>query len=78
MTTATTKADKTAKTIEKMKAYALKHYERGGDTMVECWETSDYADMIGRASSLREAWTTLRSVIAVYRDRQADARNCAF
>jgi hypothetical protein len=31
-------------TIEEMKKLALKHYEDGGDSIVECWDTEDYEE----------------------------------
>lgn len=72
-------AHNVAATITKMKAWAERNYERGADTMVECWSTDDYARMIADcAGDRREAWAVLRSVAAVYRDRIADARNSAF
>jgi hypothetical protein len=68
-----------ARTIDKMKAWCLKNYENGADTMVECWASEDYQRMITDCGGdLKAAWKCLRSVAAVYADRQADARNSAF
>lgn len=61
-------------TIEQMKAWCLENYENGADTMVECWEDEDYANLIDSAPSWEEAWNVLKSVASVYRERQADAR----
>lgn len=76
---AATVARHTARTITKMKAWCLANYEKGADTMVECWETEDYTRMInGCNGDLKEAWAVLRRVASVYAERQADARNSAF
>ena len=68
--------------IEAMKRWCEEHYEQGADTMVECWADEDYAKLFtshdGKPLTKRQAWRTLKSVAAVYQDRQADARNSAF
>jgi hypothetical protein len=78
MTDTTTQAE----TIEAMKQWAIDNYTNGADTMVECWSTSDYADLFtdidGQPQTAAEAWATLRSLADVYEERQADARNSAF
>lgn len=69
-------------TIDQMKQWCLEHYDQGADTMVECWSTSDYEDLFvshdGTLATTEQAWERLKSVAAVYADRQADARNSAF
>lgn len=64
-----------AEVIENMKAWCLENYENGADTMVECWEDSDYDDMIVRSGSDEEAWEVLKAIARIYEDRQADARS---
>lgn len=67
---------KHAETIAEMKAWCLENYENGADTMVECWDTSDYVDNIERCGGdVEEAWKVLKAVAGVYADRQADARH---
>jgi hypothetical protein len=31
--------------IDKMKQWCLDNYEQGADTMVECWDSTDYEDL---------------------------------
>ena len=67
--------------IEAMKAWCMDNYDKGADTMVECWGDSDYAELFtfeGEPRTTAQAWETLKSIAAVYQDRQADARNSAF
>ena len=60
-----------------MKAWCLKHYEEGADTMVECWDTETYAYTLADCNySFMEAMRTIRNVASAYADRQADAKNC--
>ena len=69
-------------TIEAMKAWCLDNYDKGADTMFECWGTSDYAELFtdheGKPRTTKQAWATLKSLADVYADQQADARNSAF
>lgn len=68
-----------ARTITKMIKWCEENYTNGADTMVECWDTEDYTRMISDCKGdLKAAWKCLRSVAAVYRDQQADAKNSAF
>jgi hypothetical protein len=69
-------------TIEAMKQWCMDNYDKGADTMVECWDDSDYEELFtshdGQPLSDEQAWSTLKGVADVYADRQADARNSAF
>ena len=68
-------------TIEAMKQWCMDNYDKGADTMVECWSDSDYEELFtyeGKPQTDKQAWKTLRAVADVYADRQADARNSAF
>lgn len=60
--------------IKEMKAWCVENYEAGADTMVECWDDEDYAELITESPTVEDAWDVLKSVASVYRERQADAR----
>jgi hypothetical protein len=67
--------------IQAMKQWCMDNYDNGADTMVECWGDSNYADLFtfeGEPRTALEAWETLKTIAAVYKDRQADAENSAF
>jgi hypothetical protein len=68
--------------ITAMKKWCAENYSNGADTMVECWSDDDYARLFtshdGKPKTKREAWRTLKSIAAVYKDQQADAINSAF
>lgn len=61
------------KLIEEMKAWCLENYDKGADTMVECWDTEDYHKLIQGATE-EQAWDYLRRIAGVYYERQCDAR----
>jgi hypothetical protein len=68
-----------ANLIAQVRQYAADHYTDGGwDVLVECWDDSDIADAIGKATTLRGALRKLSAVIDVYSDHQANARNSTF
>ena len=62
-----------AQLIMDMKVWCLENYYNGADTMVECWEDSDYDDLISRSGSDEDAWEVLKRVASIYAERQADA-----
>lgn len=72
--------------IEAMKKWCMDNYCNGADTMVECWDDSNYEDLFKpseydptqTAPTVEEAWQTLRDIAGIYEERQADARNSAF
>jgi hypothetical protein len=78
--------------IQKMKAYCLANYEKGYDTMVECWTDADYEQLFYTTNpnrdtrkfqpevrcSFDDAWKRLHSIASVFEERRADARNSAF
>lgn len=78
--------------IEQMKTWCMDNYDKGADTMVECWADADYEDLFYRTNhdattahtmprircSFADAWDTLKSIAAVYQDQQADAKNSVF
>ena len=61
--------------IAEAKAWALENYTNGADTLVECWDTSDYADLLAREGSEAAAWDMLKRLCSVWAERQADARS---
>jgi hypothetical protein len=66
-------------TIEQMKQWCQDHYEDGADTMVECWSTADYQDLLNDyGGNAKKAMSALKRIAAIYAERQADARNSAF
>ncbi len=76
---------KMASKVEAVKAHALAHYEDGGwDVIVECFSDEDIADALRMAveydvTTPERAIAHFRDgVVAVWADRQADARNSAF
>ena len=66
------------KALNKMKQHCLDRYERGYDTMVECWSDSDYLDTYREQGSLRAAITFINGIASIYRDRYADALNSSW
>lgn len=62
-------------TIVEMTKWCLENYEKGADTMVECWGNGDYEDLIERCDgNLEDAWDILKRLAGIYAERQADAR----
>lgn len=60
--------------IEKLKTWALKNYENGADTFVECWEDADYDKLLTESNgNYEQALDVLSRVASVYAERQADA-----
>ena len=76
--------------IEHMKTWCMDNYDKGADTMVECWTDADYENLFYRHNpdtahtmprircSFADAWDTLKGIAAVYQDQQADAKNSVF
>lgn len=78
--------------IDAMKAHCLAHYNDGYDTMVECWDASDYEQLFYTTNpdpatrkfqpevrcTFAHAWEHLHRIASIFRERQADARNSAF
>ena len=74
--------DTQAHTIEQMQQWCMDNYDKGADTMAECWGPSDYAELFtdseGNPQTAAQAWDLLHRLAAIYSERQADARNSAF
>ncbi len=65
--------------IEALKEWAKNNYNNGADTMVECWDDSNYRTLLDDCNgSLPEALAIAKDVADVWLDRQADAVNSAF
>ena len=65
--------------IQAVKEHAQAHYNDGGwDVVVECWDDQQIADCIKGARTARGAIRKVATIVSVYADRQADARNSAF
>ncbi len=64
--------------VEAVKAYAVEHYVDGGwDVVVECWTDEQIGEHIGRARTLAGALRKFATLVDVWADREADARNAA-
>ena len=74
--------------IEALKAWCMRNYNVGADTMIECWDDGDYNSLFYPAfdapdeelfrsgdgvKSFAEAFNILFNVVSVYAERQADA-----
>ena len=60
--------------------YAKAHYNEGGwDVIVECWDNDELNELLADCQGVEhEAWSVLESLVDVWSERQADARNSAF
>jgi len=65
---------------DQVMAHAKAHYTEGGwDVIVECWDTDQINEVLeGVFGVEQEAWNVIESLVDVWSDRQADARNSAF
>jgi hypothetical protein len=64
----------TSDKIARLKAWAEENYTKGADTFVECYDDSDWTQLLERCNgSLFEALHCVKRCAAVYRERQADA-----
>jgi hypothetical protein len=63
--------------ITAMKQWCMDNYDKGADTMVECWGDHDYEELFA-SNTTEEAWDLLKRIVAVYDERQSDAENSAF
>lgn len=65
--------------IKAVKDHAIAHYNDGGwDVVVECWDDQQIAEQIAGATTEAGAIAKLESLVSIWADRQADARNSAF
>lgn len=62
-------------TFEELQAYAQAHYNRGGDSVVECWDSKtydEYVEMFGPITK-RKALAMFRFLDATNRELMATA-----
>ncbi len=64
--------------VEAVKAHALKNYEKGWDTVIECYDYNDIVEMIGKARTCRGAIRLAAAFIKPYNDYAAEIRATAF
>lgn len=65
--------------IKAVKDHALAHYNDGGwDVVVECWDDAQIAEQIAGATTEAGAIAKFKSLVSIWADQQADARNSAF
>lgn len=61
--------------IAQAKAWALENYTNGADTLVECWDTSDYQKAWDDCAGVEhDAWDLLKTLCSIWSEQQADAR----
>jgi hypothetical protein len=54
--------------------WAIKHYDNGADTIIECWEEEDFNALLQtHNNSVMASLRLLSRLASVYRERQADA-----
>lgn len=69
----------TAELVERVRRYALDHYNDGGwDVIVEAYTDDELAALLGKTTTLAGAFRKLQPIISIYVDREADAENSAF
>ena len=65
--------DKAAK-IQAMKDWANANYEKGADTIVECWSVADLEKILaGAGGDLAKVLKFMGDLASVWAERQADA-----
>lgn len=59
---------------------AKQRYNEGGwDVIVECWTDEELNKVLADCDGdVEKAWEIIRSLVDIWADRQADARNSAF
>jgi hypothetical protein len=63
-----------AEKVAALKQWCENNYSNGADTMVECWETKEYEELLQRCNNdYATALEVLQRLASVYRDQQADA-----
>lgn len=68
----------TAELVKHVKAHALRNYERGWDTVVECYSDEDIAKVIGSATTERGAMAKMRAHYLPYKSYADDIAATAF
>lgn len=68
----------TEELVQHVKAHALRNYERGWDTVVECYSDEDIAKVIGNATTERGAMAKMRAHYLPYKSYADDIAATAF
>ena len=68
----------TAELVQHIKAHALRNYEKGWDTVVECYSDEDIAKVIGNAATERGAMAKMRTHYLPYKSYADDIKATAF
>ena len=67
------KEAKKKEVIERIRQYALNHYEIGGwDVLVEAWDDEDIWDEVKEAKNTLEAIAILKVILDVYEEKRLD------
>lgn len=66
--------------IEYAKSIALKHYEQGGDGMIECWDKQDFLDWFERyqLTTREQIHKECLQLFGLWHERAEGIRNTAF
>ena len=65
--------------VAKLKALAKQHYDRGGDMMVECWDTPEYEQHIRQCEvEGLDPEQALLEKMELWEDRRLDIESTAF
>ena len=71
-------AKATSELVQHIKAHALRNYEKGWDTVVECYSDEDIAKVIGNATTKRGAMAKMRTHYLPYKSYADDIKATAF
>ena len=67
-----------AELVQHIKAHALRNYEKGWDTVVECYSDEEIAKIIGNATTERGAMAKMRAHYLPYKSYADDIKATAF
>jgi len=71
----------TEQAVAKIKQWALDHYSKGWDVVVECWSDADIAEYVmtegGYIGARKEIGETMRLLADMQAEHDAEARNGA-
>lgn len=61
--------------IEDMKQWCLENYDKGADTMVECWDDNEWYRLATDCGyDTEKMWRTVKDLASIYYDQQCNAR----
>jgi hypothetical protein len=58
--------------IKELEAYALANYDKGGHWIVECWEDSDYQNVIDDEETLPKCKRQLKAIWGASNERESN------